>query len=109
MTAFFPSIFRQELPDNPDRWPQPELDTRTFRPAGDVYAKRGEVVTCERGHVICAMLRDVSRGELFDDSAFGDWQMKKPDVGQFPIPRCERCGARWCMGMQYHFHNGWRV
>jgi hypothetical protein len=66
------------------------------------YAKKGEAVTCMRGHVVFRMPEDL------------DWQTPlhkiriEPRMADF----CE-CGApyaRWshCVGIEFHFSDGWR-
>jgi hypothetical protein len=89
---------------------EPELDKRLVHVAdGDVYADRGEWITCENGHRIARFVKSVKSGQLFDLYAISEWQQHEPAIGEFPIPRCEKCGAEWCAGSQYHFLNGWRV
>lgn len=85
----------------------PEIDPRivTMR---HLYAKKGDVVTCERGHHIVTFSRDVRWGEMFDPKALVDWQQPEPKIGEI-APRCVQCGAMWCAGNQYHFEDGWRV
>ena len=76
--------------------------------ASPLYAKEGEWVTCENGHRIAMFSRDVRWGEMFDPLALRDWQQPEPAIGSYPM-RCDRCGAEWSTGIQYHFSNGWRV
>jgi hypothetical protein len=76
---------------------------------GDVYATAGETVTCENGHPICDFLETVHVGQEQDaDRQLGNWRQDKPTVGQFPIPRCAKCGAPFATGVVYHFRDGWR-
>jgi|SRR6202035_1763888 len=108
LIAYVKSLFWDDK--NTEYFPQPELDKRTWALTGDdIYARKGELITCERGHIICAMQKTVKRGDPFIGDEFCDWQMKKPYRGQHPIPRCEKCGALWCLGLNFPFMQGWRV
>lgn len=77
---------------------------------GTTYARAGEEVTCEGGHVICVVLVDIPRGAEHSDHYLGDWCDPKPAIGSRPV--CSRCGAwwiRWESGSTLlHFASGWR-
>jgi len=74
------------------------------------YALKGEAVTCENGHVICEFVETVHVGQRQDvERQLGNWQQKKPTLGQLPLPVCEKCGAQFTLGDRYHFASGWRV
>lgn len=73
------------------------------------YATEGEEVTCESGHVICEFVKTVHVGQLQDvEHQLGNYRQTKPEVGQFPLPVCEKCGASFTNGSAYHFADGWR-
>ena len=75
-----------------------------------VYAKAGEVVTCENGHPICEFVVDVISGATQNlPKQLGNWRQKVPTVGQMPIPRCAVCGARFAIaGGIFHIGSEWR-
>lgn len=78
---------------------------------GDVYARRGEWVTCEKGHPICEVQRSIKIGDICDfDNDLGLWQQPAPLIGTMVMPRC-RCGAEFVRpGNVFHFCNGgWRM
>lgn len=97
-------------------------DWRTVVRVADVphdrlFARRGEWVTCENGHHICQFTRDVMVGEMFDPAAMGNWQRPAPERGTMHHDAlCDirepgaalPCGARWFIGCNYHFADGWR-
>ena len=71
------------------------------------YARRGEIVTCENGHPIVTMMRDVKLGEQFDPDAFVNWR-QVPDWS-VKAPVCDRCGTPfWMPDNVFHFDDGWR-
>ncbi len=72
-----------------------------------LYAKAGERVTCENGHTICLVGRDLQWGGYYQEGDFIDWLQPEPAVGTMPEP-CKRCGAAWWRGQCYHFADGWR-
>lgn len=79
-----------------------------------LYAQIGETVTCEAGHVICTVARDIPLGELFSWSFFTDWHPKqrKPLLGD-SVPAC-RCGRPFLSApgvgpWRGHFLEGWRT
>lgn len=73
------------------------------------YAQVGEIVTCENGHPICEFVETVAYGQMQDVAhQLGGWRQGVPEVGQLPLPACDRCGAQFTDGMRYHFADGWR-
>lgn len=73
-----------------------ELADRGARYQGK-FAVAGEWVTCERGHRICRVAKDIEPGALHDDAFFADWQQEAPKHGTDPRP-CARCGGKWFRG-----------
>lgn len=71
-----------------------------------VYAKAGEIVTCENGHPICTIGRDIVIGEPWDPTALVDWQQPEPTIGTFP--KCAICGEDFYLSGALHFEDGWR-
>lgn len=58
-------------------------------------AKAGEKVTCENGHHICTVGRDVEAGGVQKPEDFVDWKHPEPELAAtFPI-KCTVCGAPW--------------
>ena len=74
-----------------------------------VYAKAGEVVTCENGHVICQFVETVCRGATQNlPKQLGHWRQKEPKVGG-PIPVCAKCGAWFYLSPGlFHIGKSWR-
>lgn len=77
-----------------------------------LFAKSGEWVTCENGHRICRVARDIQQGELMQpENKLVEWQQPKPVSGQRSEQiRCGLCGAKWFgshLG-KLHFEDGWR-
>jgi hypothetical protein len=75
------------------------------------YLYAGERVTCENGHRICVVGKDILMGQLPSEDDFLDWEMPEPNVGA-PLPGCARCGAPWYRnypgtGIHVHTHRGW--
>ena len=57
----------------------------------NLYARRGEVVTCERGHEVGSISRDITRGEVTrGDEVIG----QEVQFGSLFLP-CKICGAPW--------------
>jgi hypothetical protein len=85
------------------------------------WARKGEKITCENGHPIGEIIRDIKIGEDFDPQALGNWIQEEPIVGKVP-PRCSICGEWWhrvetrpteVEGLkfgrfQYHIEDDWR-
>lgn len=89
----------------------PPLHETRYIDYGGVYARKGDWVTCENGHVICMFTRKVILGDPFDMSALDLWKQPIPKIGD-PIPVCKHCGAdfvRGLMGNEFHFYDGWRT
>lgn len=59
-----------------------------------IWARAGERITCEMGHHICKVARDIEAGEFYRSSMFTDWCFgAEPAIGK-PTPPCQ-CGAWW--------------
>lgn len=81
----------------------------TMAAPGPLYACAGERVTCENGHYICTVARDIVMGAFAQRGEFMDWCFGgEPEIGK-PPPPCQ-CGAPWWQpGQKFHFDNGgWR-
>ncbi|MDQ2083199.1 hypothetical protein RA307_23695 [Xanthobacteraceae bacterium Astr-EGSB] len=76
----------------------------------DVYATRGETITCEDGHPICDMAVTAHVGDtLFLTASFMRWRQPAPYFDDEPIPHCWQCGCDWhCAGF-LHFGDRWRI
>ena len=97
-----------------------------------IFAKAGEWVTCENGHRICQIARDLIKNEMMDPPRdFANWQQSEPALGT-PADAilCADCGAHWFNngqildqisineeagtklalvdGPRLHFEDGWR-
>lgn len=87
-----------------------------------IYARAEEVVTCENGHQICVISKDIFFGESHDPADFTDWTQEEPEIGG-AIPSCKICNADFysndlsptdhpmiqlSAGPRLHFENGWR-
>lgn len=91
---------------------QPLADSA--RVSARLYARAGEVVTCEEGYPVARFTRDVYYGEVFDPAALSFIAAVSPDkwrppqIGDRDV-RCP-CGARfWRPSNNFHFeHGGWR-
>lgn len=68
------------------------------------------MVTCERGHVVGEVLRDVALGDLTWGTAVGRWRIERPPaIGDAETVQCP-CGARFWYGFPGRFHiegRGW--
>jgi hypothetical protein len=77
-----------------------------------IYAKKGEHITCENGHVVCEMAKTVLYGSHQKAAQITNWRQKEPRVGDM-VPVCEKCGAEFYRnpqdkGISMHFKEGWR-
>lgn len=86
---------------------------QAMKPLNHLFARRGEMVTCVNGHVICVVDRDIVRGERANiQNQFTDWHQPMPDPAAV-IPACAQCGDIWFMndhlhGMRLHISGDWR-
>lgn len=81
----------------------------------DLWAKKGEHLTCENGHVIATVARDIVRGEIAKGDEWEGWTQSQPQTGSLPPLACGQCGAPFfgrtdAGGFRslYHFEDGWR-
>lgn len=74
-----------------------------------VYAYEGDILYCEKGHVVGYVQWTVRVGDPFDDKAlyFGNPD-QRPKIGQ-DNHGCLKCGARWYKGPYFRFGDGWRI
>jgi hypothetical protein len=88
---------------------EPTYDKRKITEyVNNIYANKGDWITCEWGHKIARFQEDVQRGTLFNPAAIAEWTQPEPMVGDVP-PKCAQCGCNFYMGMTFHFRDGWRV
>jgi len=79
-----------------------------------LYASKGEVVTCENGHEICELSKDVFVDDLIMVEQFENWRNQKPPMPCEVITPCQTCGARYLMseipfgGSWLHINGQWR-
>lgn len=76
-----------------------------------VFAKKGEPVTCENGHIICTFSRNVAVADDFIPTHLYTWTQPEPQRGDSG-PVCAQCGALFWHGagggQHFHFADGWR-
>ena len=79
-----------------------------------LYARKGECITCINGHAICEFFRDVKRGDGRSAEDFTNWRQPEPDKSASVADiRCIECRGSWINGnardgYQFHFSEGWR-
>jgi hypothetical protein len=63
----------------------------------ELFAAKGEHVTCPNGHVVCTIARDLHVEDQMNPAAdFVDWVQSEPAVGTPTSEiRCETCGKWW--------------
>ena len=73
-----------------------------------IFAKKGELVTCDKGHPICRVAEDIDRGGRITTKLFDEWTITPPK----PFEKIEPC---WCGseyirtdGRQLHVGGEWR-
>ena len=72
------------------------------------YAKIGDKVVCENGHIVCEFIKTVYVGDLQDvRNQLGYWRQDAPLIGTI-YPRCSICGAKFYMHGIFNFKDGWR-
>lgn len=69
-----------------------------------VYAKKGEKITCERGHLIAEFAHDVQRGDVVT-LGMAMWSIPAAPFGK-PLGNCPTCGSGWNKGSQDPPHDG---
>lgn len=78
-----------------------------------LYAHAGEHITCERGHVIATVARDVVVGAVFTADMVKDWHHKFSGLPGMSLKPCPECGASWVKAQRghpglLHIETGWR-
>lgn len=82
--------------------------------AEEPAVKAGAVVTCEAGHRVCEVVKDIYFGDMDWSKHFGKWdsRQRKPVAGDMKI-KCF-CGELWFDGTYdlakrgpIHFSDGW--
>ena len=79
-----------------------------------LYASKGEVVTCENGHEICDMAKDVFVDDCLMVEQFENWRNQKPPMPCEVITPCQTCGAPFVKsempfgGTWLHINGEWR-
>lgn len=76
-----------------------------------LYARRGEQITCEYGHPIAQVTRDIKRGNIQGEhDLYFNGETAKPAMGT-PIEqcRCHLCNGLWVVSNgHFHFKDGYR-
>lgn len=79
-----------------------------------LWARKGETVTCVKGHPICDIAHDLKFGIPRSSAHFTNWKQPEPDkADQVATLRCSLCRGVWIRGntrdgYQFHFSDGWR-
>ena len=84
--------------------------------ASTLYLMAGEKVTCENGHVIADVVRNVFQDEMPSVLQFARWRNveRKPEKGDKPQDmHCTSCGGIFCLAGPFtnailHVGNKWR-
>lgn len=62
----------------------------------DVFAIPGEIVTCENGHNICEVAKELRRWETVTAAdSFKNWTFEYTPKAGTPVPKCPTCGRRF--------------
>lgn len=77
-----------------------------------LYARAGERITCEAGHVVVTVAQDIPMGAPYSSDQYRDWQQPEPKQGMSAaLVPCLVCGAPWfgSLNAGLHFEDGgWR-
>ena len=94
------------------------LDSAPEQNEPQVWAHKGEAVTCINGHAICHIARTLYVGDPRSGADFENWMQPEPDrTTQVTEIRCKTCRGTWVRGSraggyQFHFgddkNGGWR-
>ena len=85
-----------------------------YAPDPLLYASKGEIVSCENGHEICDVSRDVYVGDLIIVNQFENWRNQTAPMPNDVIKPCHTCGARFIDskipygGTWLHINGQWR-
>lgn len=87
------------------------LQPTVAAPLSGAFARKGEHVTCDQGHRIATVARDIV-GDRVVAEDLTDWCFGETLPDGVPPPPCQ-CGAIWWrpvlnMCGQWHFSGGWR-
>jgi hypothetical protein len=89
---------------NHDIMPDGSVVTTRFAPT--MPPRKGELVTCEAGHIICEVMEDIALGQLNWHEHLGAWRLEHPPAlgSQMICP----CGERWGSEDSLHIKDrGW--
>ncbi|MEQ8226713.1 MAG: hypothetical protein RIA64_01405 [Rhodospirillales bacterium] len=74
----------------------------------EIYARKGERITCTEGHHICTMAKDAVLGDMPEPEDYTDWQIPEPKFGAYPTCHCGAPFFSTNTGTVLHFEDGWR-
>ena len=60
-----------------------------------IFAKAGDLVTCENGHPICTVAVDLNTQAKMTSAQFKDWQIDIDTSPGVAMPSCPICGAKF--------------
>ncbi len=60
-----------------------------------IFAKAGELVTCENGHEICEVATDLHTQAKITASQFRNWRFPIDTTPGNTVPNCPQCGAKF--------------
>ena len=89
---------------------------RSLCEAAMIYLQKGEQITCEGGHIICEVARDIHSSEPMNSAVqLTNWTQEPPKIST-PLPiLCERCKLPFARGgtffgqsVKVHTNSGWR-
>lgn len=76
-----------------------------------MIAREDDIITCERGHPLYRITRDIEPREMVRAEQFEAIHPKAtpPVAGRTRTPRCPICGSLWfSLSGRIHFEDGWR-
>jgi hypothetical protein len=80
----------------------------------NLFARKGEAVMCENGHIICTVANNIAVAGKYVPTNMYNWTQPEPVSGEKDFTKiiCQRCGSLFwhCEGGQhFHFSDGWRT
>ena len=61
-----------------------------------VYARVGDIVTCENGHDVCDVVQEIHVHDVIRASHFGNWRdIEAPTAGDPLLRECPLCNGRF--------------
>ena len=72
-----------------------------------LYASEGEVVTCENGHEICELSRNIFVDDRIMVEQFVNWSNQEPPEPHEVIKPCQTCGARFIDTAEHPYGGSW--